>query len=376
MTFLTFVWKNIARRRLRSGLTVFAVAVSIGAVVALVGVSIGFERTFSGFYQSKGVDLIVVRSGSGQRITSTLDERLGEKIRAVRSVKFTSAGLIDVVSFEEQGMYGVVVRGLPTDQNIFNEYNVVTGRALVSGDTQVILLGSILAANLGKKVGDKVELFENESFEIIGIFESSNVFENGSMIVPLDQLQRLLDRPHHVTGFAVGLESTEDGKPIERVRREIEALAPGISALPVQEHVDTMVELRAAHAMAWLTSVLAVVIGSAGILNTMLMSVHERTKEIGILRAVGWSKRQIISMILTESLVLSLAGAIFGTIAGVGSIRLLTRLPVANGLVDGNVPIYVIGQGFLIAILIGLIGGSLSAMAAAKMQPTAALRHE
>ena len=108
----------------------------------------------------------------------------------------------------------------------------------------------------------------------------------------------------------------------------------------------------------------------------MLMSVHERTKEIGILRAVGWSKRQIISMILTESLVLSLAGALIGTVAGVLSIRLLTRLPVANGLVDGNVPLYVIVQGFLIAILIGLIGGSLSAMAAAKMLPTAALRHE
>src|SRR5687767_14430345 len=101
MRFLTFVLKNVARRPLRSGLTVFAVAIAVGAVVALVGVSTQFERTFLRLYESAGIDLVVVRAGLRQRLTSTLDQQLQSRIQAIPGVKAAIPALIDVVSFED-----------------------------------------------------------------------------------------------------------------------------------------------------------------------------------------------------------------------------------------------------------------------------------
>jgi putative ABC transport system permease protein len=190
-------------------------------------------------------------------------------------------------------------------------------------------------------------------------------------------MQRLLDRPNQVTGFSVVLQPEfRAPEKMELVRNEIEAIAPSLSAMPIREHVDTVTEIRAASAMAWLTSVLALVVGTAGVLNTMLMSVMERTREIGVFRAIGWTSRQVVRMVLTESILLSLIGAVFGTLSALVIVRILTLLPAAGGFVDGYVPPQVILQGFALAILIGLLGGSLAAVNAARMLPTEALRHD
>ncbi len=376
MHFGTLIWKNLVRRPIRSGLTVFAVAISIGCVVALVGVATGFKRAFRGLYETKNLDLIVVRAGQGQRLASTLDIGLADKMRAIPGVRYVFPGLVDVISFEEQGIYGVVAQGLKMNPMVAETFKIVEGRALNEQDTKALMLGAILAKNLGKKLHDKVEIFENEFFEIVGIFNNPNVFENGSMVICLEEMQRLLDRPQHVTGFTVELEPGDKEKNIERVRNQIEAVEPGISAMRISEHADSLSELRAASAMAWLTSVLALLIGTAGVLNTMLMSVLERTKEIGIFRAIGWTAGQVVKMVLAEALMLSMLGAVVGTLGALVLVRLLTKLPMAAGFVDGHIPGYVIGQGFIIALLIGLIGGSFAALSAARLLPTTALRHE
>jgi putative ABC transport system permease protein len=377
MQFYTLIWKNLIRRPVRSGLTVFAVAISIGCVVALVGISTGFKRTFTGLYETKNLDMIVVRSGQGQRLASTLDQGLADKFRQIPGIKFVFPGLVDVISFEEQGIYGAVAQGLNMDQRTAASFRIVEGRTLTENDRQTMLLGSILARNLGKTLHDKVEIFEGQFFEVVGIFDNSNVFENGSMILPLAEMQRLLDRSNQVTGFSVVLEPEfRAPEKMEQVRREVEGIVPGLSAMPIREHVDTVTEIRAASAMAWLTSVLALVVGTAGVLNTMLMSVMERTREIGVFRAIGWTSTQVVKMVLTESILLSLIGAVIGTLAALVIVRVLTVLPTAGGFVDGYVPPYVIAQGFLIAVLIGLMGGSLAALNAARMLPTEALRHD
>jgi putative ABC transport system permease protein len=284
---------------------------------------------------------------------------------------------VDVISFEEQGIYGAVAQGLAMDPRTAASFRITEGRTLTPEDRNVLLLGAILARNLGKKLHDKVEIFEGEFFEVVGIFDNSNVFENGSMIVPLAEMQRLLDRPNQVTGFSVVLEPEfRVPEKLDQVRREVEAVAPSLSAMPIREHVDTVTEIRAASAMAWLTSVLALVVGTAGVLNTMLMSVMERTREIGVFRAIGWTSRQVVRMVLTEAILLSLIGAVLGTLGALVIVRVLTRLPWAGGFVDGYVPPYVIVQGLVIAVLIGLLGGSLAAVNAARMLPTEALRHD
>jgi putative ABC transport system permease protein len=375
MWFTTIVVKNSIRRPLRSALTIIAIATAIGAVVSLVGVASGFERTFLDLYKGAGVDLIVVRAGAKQRLNSTLDQSMGDKIKKLPSVQDVIPGLADVISFEDAGLYGVLVQGWVPESKIFEHITVLKGRTLKRDDAKAVMLGSILAKNLGKGVGDELNLFE-EPFRVVGIYKSTTVFEEGACIISLSELQRLMDRPNQVTGFSVIVDRPVDPKRLEQVRKEIEGLGAGVTALTTDEHVKSVSEIQLAKAMAWLTSAVALFIGAFGVMNTMIMSVHERTREIGVLRAIGWRKRQVVRLILLESVLLSLIGAVVGSLGAMALVRLLTRLPMVSGLIDGRIAPLFVGYGFAIAVLVGLLGGILPAYRASRMLPSSALRYE
>lgn len=377
MSFLTFILKNLFRRRFRSVLTLAGVALAVGAVVALVGVANGLTRSFLDIYNRRGVDLIVVKAGVTERLTSVLDEALGQKIAQLPGVKRVAWGLMDVVSFEELDLFAVVVQGWPDDSFMLGELKVLPGgRKLKAGDGRVVMLGKILAKNMGKQVGDTVEIIEDEPFEVIGIFESFSVYENGSMVVPLVELQTLMDRPHQVTGFNVVADRTGDRVAVEALAAEIKKLTPGLEPMLTNDFVTSNAQLNVVSSMAWLTSAIALVIGTIGMLNTMVMSVFERTREIGILRAIGWRRGRVVRMVLAEALVLSLVGAVVGTVGATLLTRVLRELPQASGMVAGGFDPQVALQGLAIAVLVGLAGGLYPALRAAQLLPTEALRHE
>jgi putative ABC transport system permease protein len=427
MWYITFILKNLGRRPFRSVLTVTAIALAVGSFVTLVGISAGFERAFLQLYESAGIDLIVVRTGSTQRLTSTLPEPLGDRILEVPGVKEVLPGLVEVVSLDvvstdlkKYTLYGVLVQGWVPETKVFDHHlTIKEGRSLLRADDRTAILGTTLAQNMGKKIGDHFDLIENETFTVVGIYQSTNVFENGAMVVPLRQLQRIQNEPGEVTGFSVILEKSGDVVPpvqLQRIKelqrstdhpeeitgfsiimdksedvakvdqvdpamtdlvsKEIKALDSRMEAMTAQEHAHSLPEIRLVKAMAWLTSAIAVIIGSFGIVNTMMMSVQERTREIGILRAVGWRKRRVVQMILLESVVLSLAGAIVGAGGGAILMTLLPNLRALSGLVDGYISPMLILQAFLIALGLGLVGGLLPAYNAARMLPTVALRYE
>ncbi len=376
MRFSTIVLKNVIRRPLRSILTALAIAVAVGTVVALLGISYGFERTFLDLYRGSGIGLIVVRAGSRQRMTSTLDERLGDQIRALPGVRDVFGGLIDTVSFNELGLYGVLVQGWMPQTMAFDHLRLISGRALRRDDGKAVMLGTVLAKNLGKGVGDTLSLYEGEDFRVVGVYRSSNVFEEGAMVIPLAQLQRLMQREGQVTGLSVILDRSADQATLERVRRQVEALAPALHAMTTDEHVKSLTEIQLAKAMSWLTATVALVLGTFGVMNTMVMAVHERTKEIGILRAIGWRRWRVARLILLESVILSLVGAILGGVGAGLLVRLLTLVPTVNGLIDGRIPPIVLAYGLAVTLLVGLCGGLLPAYRASRMLPTAALGYE
>jgi putative ABC transport system permease protein len=375
MHFLTIVFKNTIRRPLRSALTVIAIAVAVGTVDALVGVASGFERTFLSLYKSAGIDLIVVRAGAKQRLNSTIEESLGEKIRQIPDVADVIPGLADVISFQEAGLLGVVLQGLVPESRVFKRLTFVSGRPLRLDDEKAAVIGTVLARNLDKKVGDSIEIFDDQ-FQIVGIYHATNIFEDGSLSIPLGQLQRLMDRQGQVTGFSVVMKNSADKAALENARKKIESLARGLTALPTEEHVKSVTEIQLAKAMAWLTSAVALLIGGFGMMNTMIMAVHERTKEIGILRAIGWGRSRIVRMVLLESLVIGVAGAIAGGIGASVLVRLLTRVPTVAGLIDGRIEPRFFLYGLLLALVVGLIGGLLPAYRASRLVPTVALRYE
>src|SRR6516162_1514996 len=108
---MSFISKNLLRRKVRSLLTVIGAAVAIGAVVALVGAADGFVKAYEGMFATREVDLVVTRAGATEKFSASLDQRVRTKIQAIPGVKAVIPGLIDVVSFEEHNLIGVVIQG-------------------------------------------------------------------------------------------------------------------------------------------------------------------------------------------------------------------------------------------------------------------------
>jgi putative ABC transport system permease protein len=253
---------------------------------------------------------------------------------------------------------------------------------LQEGDRTQVLLGFQLAKTLDKKVGDTIDI-QGEKCQVVGVYKVGNFWEDGAITMVLHEFQGLMEQQGRVTGFSVVLDHTPGhAASLETVKQEIQDLKDdrgrplGLSAEEPKESVTNSAHMRLARAMAWLTSAIAVVIGAIGMLNTMIMSVLERVREIGILRAVGWRKGRVVRMILGESLMLSLAGAVAGTIGAVVLTRLLTHLPAVNNLIEGDIAPKIMVEGFLMALLLGLIGGTYPAYRASQLLPTEALRHE
>ena len=376
MWFSTFLIKNLRRRPVRSILTIVAVSLGVGAVISLVGIATGFKATFLKLYGEVGIDLLVIKGRVGRQLESGIPESMCDRIQAIDGVVEVIPGLNDVISFPDQDLYMVVVNGFVPETKVFEHLKLQDGRHLKKDDSRKIMLGKILAQNLQKKVGDKVEVYDEDFFEVVGIFDSFSVIESGSLVMPMHELQPLIGREEQVLGISVMTSNGKDADLVKRIRGEIEALEPGIVARPAREHVDGLTEIQLASAMAWLTSAIALVIGGVGVMNTMIMTVQERTREIGVLRAIGWRRGRVIRMILAESLILGAIGAAVGIIGAIVLVKFLTSLPTVNGLLDGNIQPIVVVYGIVLALAVGLVGGLVPAVIASRMTPMVALRQE
>jgi putative ABC transport system permease protein len=384
MQFFLFIWRNLLRRPLRSGLTIVGLAVAVAAVVALVGISDGFSRQFQRDYDRRGIDLVVQKVGSGAELNNDLPEAMGDDIKKLQYVSDALAGLVDAVSFEDHNLLAVIVNGWRADSPLFKDRTIVSGRLPTAEDHHKVIVGKVLAANLGKKVGDSIRIHDTP-VEIIGVFESTSVFENGSIATLLSDMQEFMDRPHRVTGFIIRTSIPKDGSPeheaqMTELRRQIEALGKKydeeVAALPSSQFIENVGQIKLAKGVAWVTSAIALAIGAIGMLNTMVMSVYERVREIGTLRAIGWRKLRVMRMILWESLILSVGGAIAGSIAAILLTRFLSRMPMTSGLIGGEIAPIIFVEGFLLALLVGFAGALYPAYWGANLRPIEAMRRK
>ncbi len=374
MRFITLVAKNVIHRPVRTVLTTVGLAVAISAVVILVGISWNFERSFMAIYQAKGIDLVVVRAGSSNQLSSSLDIRMGDTLRKIDGVAEVSASLVDTVGFEDKNLVAVLVNGWLPGSVLFRGINLVDGRALKEGDDKAVILGRVVAMTLEKKAGDSLQI-AGVPFTVVGIFESNSWFENGSMIMPLHTLQQMMGKEGQVTGFLVRAASS-DSRFIAGLRRRIESTLTGVAATPARDHVQSDTQIRLAKAMSWTTAAVALILGSVGMLNTMLMSIFERTREIGILRAVGWRRWRVLAMVLGEAMIIALMGTILGMLLAVAGLRAITTAPTARGFINPNLPPEVLLIALAMGIGLSLLGGLYPAARAAALEPTEALRYE
>jgi putative ABC transport system permease protein len=316
----------------------------------------------------------VVRAGASNQLSSSLDIKMAEQLRQVEGVAEVSPSLVDTIGFEDKNLVSVLVNGWVPGSILFQGLRVLDGRALKEGDQKQVMLGRVLALSLEKKAGETLQV-AGVPFHVAGVFESDSWFENGGLIMPIETLQSMIGREGQVTGFLI---RATDSSPasVAALRRRIESGISGVAAMDARDHVQNDTQIRLAKAMAWTTAAVALVLGSVGMLNTMLMSIFERTREIGILRAVGWRRRRVLALVLGEALAIALIGTLLGGILAILGLRAITLAPTARGFINPNLPPAVLVIALAMGVGLSLLGGLYPAARAAALEPTEALRYE
>jgi len=183
----------------------------------------------------------------------------------------------------------------------------------------------------------------------------------------------LFKQPRKVSFIGI---KVADPDRVEEVRRRIEDEFPELFVSMAAHFAEGAVDIKATRSMTWAITILAIVVSGVGMTNTMVMSVFERTREIGVLRALGWRRTRVLFMVARESILLSLVSATVGLIIGVVIGQALNLLPVMAGLVQLSFSPSLYARALMIALVLGTMGGLYPAWYASRLRPIEALRHE
>ena len=377
MSFISLIFKNPFRNKSRALLAIIGIGIGIATIVALGAIMAGMTSALDDSLSVGGADFSILSKESDPMGTpygtATLDESWIEKIKNINGVKIVEAVYIGMVPIESKS-YGMLIGIDPNnDFNVSSMKTTVTKGRTIKDDSKELLLGKLALEDLNKSVGDKITIKGTE-FTIVGVFESGDPSLDSGFLTSIKDVQKLLDDEGKVSILYVYTESGVDPKT---VTNEIDKkYGDNVSTVTSITDIEMAAEsLAMVNAASWGISLLAIVIGGIGIVNTMIMSVYERTREIGVLKAVGWKGRRILGMIIGESLVLTITAGIIGSLMGILGLELLTYLNIFGSMA----PVYNIEtftQAFTVAIIVGLIGGFYPAWRASRLPPTEALRYE
>lgn len=399
---LKMAWLSLAANKLRTFLTMLGVIIGVTSVIALVSIGMGLQKNMMDSLSRLGSNMLIVMPGSSNRggprgaagsiTTLTYDdaEAIKTKIKDIAHVSPTVRTSSQVVYGHENwnsSITGVVpeyvtIQSLELTSGLFFSEHDVDVRNRVS------VIGATVAANLFgsvNPVGKKIRI-GNAPYTVIGVLKSKGSSGGGQdqddvVLIPLTTAQERLIGITHVQSINV---QVTDSDKMDEVQSNIEKLlrqrhrirAGAEDDFNVRNLTDVMETMSSMSTMITLflgaIAGISLLVGGVGIMNITLASVTERTREIGIRKAIGATYSNIMLQFLIESTMISVIGGIIGIFIGVGTAQLISRFADFKTVI--SVESIVISFGF--ALFVGIFFGLLPARKAARLDPIDALRYE
>jgi putative ABC transport system permease protein len=379
---VAYIWRNLFERKVRTFLSVLGVAASIAGVVALISISDGVRASLDDHMTETGAALTVFNREAGDLMFSRVPADVIEWMESLDGVTHVSRGNAMLLQAPDLGEgrkkppLQLVFGRIPGERLMDRLKPWVTGGRLPAKRDEV-MVGSIVAARSDLDVGDRIPLFRRrhfgiEAFTVVGTFDSETGWENTGIVVDARVLQKQLGTPNSFNiafVYADPALAASISAAIEKKHPELSAVEPKAFTSSFENAFAILDDFTR------MVTIIALAIGVLGVLNTMMMSVSERTREIGMLRALGWSRGLIAKFIVLEGLMLSALGGAVGIVMGVVGAEALVYFWQDGGLESVYRPqTFVFGMG--VALLVGVLAALYPAWRASNMRPVEALRYE
>lgn len=391
MNVFSLTYKNLIRKKIRTGLTVGGVAIAVAVLVSLMGFDEGYRRGLQSDIDKMGFQVLVTAKGCPYE-AATLMLKGGGGLRYMEHEVYTKIiqdARIDKITPQlvhtvfdpdkNNGRGGLALfMGIhPSFLELKPWVEFESGKWFSSETAEEVIMGYEAAELEQRVVGDQIFVPGIEKvLKVVGIFERTGTQDDGIIFLPIRKAGELFNLPNKLTGIGIKLRNIDDLVDFqEDLYNE-----PGIQVISMAQVRGTIYNLiSSARVMTNSIALIAIIIAVIGVVNTILMSVFERTKEIGVMRALGASRLDIFQIIWIETVMICFAGGIIGNIlAFVGG-------NFVEQLVRGAIPytpsgklIFITGPlvvySFIGAIIMGLVAGIYPAIRASSLRPVEAVR--
>jgi len=374
LNYLELMIRNPFRNKTRSFLAIVGIAIGIATIVALGVITASLEESTQTTLQEGTAEITAMPLGSSMMggASGSLNESYVDELKNISGVKQT-AGLLQVSITDPTGTGpgAITVYGMNSKDLELEGINSINGSTYNDNKREVIVGKSVVDSE-NYTIGDNITIL-GEQYKIVGTYETGSMFTDGAIYTGLETLQNDSNSQNEVSTIAV---KVDDNTTVETVNNNIENQYNDTLSTITSDEMEKTTEnmMSVVNAATTAIEALAIIIGGVGVINTMMMTVFERTREIGVLKSVGWTSMKVLTMIMGESIVLTIISGIIGTILGLLAVIILFNITGGDMTLTYNMGIFI--RAFAVALIVGILGGLYPAIKASRLAPTEALRYE